>query len=343
VTETTHVRMTTRRKLLTRDLKAICAMAAVPAAAQMIFPDAASAHEHAGGGSDFWGFGSSRDRGDRRRDWDWGRSGHDEQRSEARSGWGFENDRGDDRHRDWGWESHGHHEHEGDGWGGGQGGHGRTGGTGSRGGNCFLKGTRILTATGERNIEDLVAGDLLPTTFGGTRPVQSIGKFRRIRSEEGPWPKHARPVRIARSALAPDVPHRDLYVTQGHALLFDDILIPAGHLINGTTISLYGADEHNELEFFHLTLETHDVIYAEGAPCETLLDIDNSMSNFTPPTRQHAATRARELHCAPIICNGSRSELKIRLRSLMSPWLGPQKFDDIRTDLELRALSLGAA
>src|ERR1700741_4820671 len=41
--------------------------------------------------------------------------------------------------------------------------------------NCFLKGTMILTADGDRKIEDLVAGDLLPSLFGGMLPIQWIG------------------------------------------------------------------------------------------------------------------------------------------------------------------------
>jgi Hint domain-containing protein len=290
VTETNDAKMTTRRKLLTRDLKAICAMAVLPVTAQMIFPSAASA----------------RDRGD-----DMG----------LHFGDGVPTGNSSDL------------------FGGGEGSH--AGGQASQGaGACFLKGTRILTATGERKIEDLVPGDLISTKFGGNRPVQSIGTFRRIRDgAEKPWAKHARPVRIARSALAPEVPHRDLYVTGGHALLFDDVLIPAGSLINGTTISLYAADEYHELEFYHLKLETHDVIYAEGAPCETLLGSDAAVADF--PHATDMAT-AGERHCVPIICNGPRNELKVRLRSLASPWLGPQRFDDVRTNLELRAVSLGA-
>ena len=104
----------------------------------------------------------------------------------------------------------------------------------------------------------------------------------------------ARPVRIARSALAPNVPHADLYVTQRHALLIDDLLIPAKSLINGTTISLHAAEDHDELEFFHIKLETHDAIYAEGAPCETLIRVDETMSNFAEYVRQHGATEAPE-------------------------------------------------
>ena len=42
------------------------------------------------------------------------------------------------------------------------------------GGKCFLKGTKIQTAEGERKTEDLAIGDLLPTMFGGLRPVQWI-------------------------------------------------------------------------------------------------------------------------------------------------------------------------
>src|SRR6476619_5749336 len=42
------------------------------------------------------------------------------------------------------------------------------------GANCFLKGTKILTGEGERKIEDLKIGDLLPTRLGGLRPIQWI-------------------------------------------------------------------------------------------------------------------------------------------------------------------------
>src|SRR6478672_2792358 len=37
---------------------------------------------------------------------------------------------------------------------------------GGHGANCFLKGTKIRTAQREREIEDLVIGDLLPAMFG---------------------------------------------------------------------------------------------------------------------------------------------------------------------------------
>ena len=53
---------------------------------------------------------------------------------------------------------------------------------------CFLKGTKIETADGERKIEDLRVGDLLPTKFGGLRPVQWIGRYPLKKSDPSkPW------------------------------------------------------------------------------------------------------------------------------------------------------------
>src|SRR5215471_18544721 len=42
---------------------------------------------------------------------------------------------------------------------------------------CFLKGTIIRTADGDRKIEDLALGDLLPTVFGGLCAIQWIGRY----------------------------------------------------------------------------------------------------------------------------------------------------------------------
>jgi hypothetical protein len=60
------------------------------------------------------------------------------------------------------------------------------------------------------------------------------------------WVKDVLPIRVARSALGPGVPHADLYVTEQHALLIDGVLVAAGNLINGTTITSYhGANSMN--------------------------------------------------------------------------------------------------
>jgi Hint domain len=156
--------------------------------------------------------------------------------------------------------------------------------------SCFLKGTKIQTADGACKVEDLAIGDMLPTMFDGMRPIQWIGRYPFKKSDPSkPWAKDALPVRIARSALAPDVPRADLYVTEWHALFVDGVLPPARCLINGTTITRYEVRGYDELEFFHIKLESHDVIYAEGASVETLLSTSArsiSPSIFADTARQ---------------------------------------------------------
>jgi hypothetical protein len=85
------------------------------------------------------------------------------------------------------------------------------------------------------------------------------------------------PVRIKRGALADDVPRRDLYVSQRHALFIDGALFPAGLLVNGHSISV--AESIDEIRYFHVELDSHDVILAEGAASETFVD-DNSRAMF---------------------------------------------------------------
>jgi Hint domain len=203
---------------------------------------------------------------------------------------------------------------------------------GGPGGNCFLRGTKIQTAEGERRIEDLAIGDLLPTVFGGLRPIQWIGRYPLRKSDPSKlWVKEALPVRIARSALAAEVPHADLYVTAAHCLLVDGALVPAEVLINGTTITRY-EPEGDELEFFHLKLESHDVVYAEGAAAETLVHVDESFVNFADYLRRYGAPATEEGRCAPLVPVGGRAELKSRFRSALSPWIDLRDHADVVRD-----------
>jgi hypothetical protein len=201
----------------------------------------------------------------------------------------------------------------------------------------------IRTADGDRKIEDLAVGDLLPTCFAGICPIQWIGYYPAKRSNPAePWAKNLLPVRVARSALGPNVPRADLYVTTTHALLVDDVLVTAGSLINGTTISLYDATENDQLEFFHIKLARHNVIYANGAPCETVMNFDEGAVNFVEYLRRYGPPTAQEAPCAPLLSLiGRRSEIKSRFRSAVAPWMDRrQKVDIIRDELEERGIVL---
>jgi hypothetical protein len=209
--------------------------------------------------------------------------------------------------------------------------------------NCFLKGTTIRTAKGDRKIEELSPGNLLPSVFGGTQAIQWIGRYSFTKGDPAKgWVRGVLPIRIARSALGDNVPHADLYVTQNHSVLVDGVLVAAGNLVNGTTITRYDAAELDRLEYFHIKLARHDVIYAEGAGCETLLEVDESATNFAEYLRQYGAAATQETPILPRIEYGyRRGELKSHFRSAMAPLIDHrQPADIIRDKLDVRAIAL---
>jgi Hint domain len=212
--------------------------------------------------------------------------------------------------------------------------------------NCFLKGTTIRTVSGDRKIEDLAVGDLLPTMFGGLRPVQWIGRYPIKKSDPSkPWVRDVLPIRIAQSALGPNLPHADLYVTAHHSLLIDGVLAPAEALINGTTIVRDEDGEYDELEYFHVKLESHDVIYAEGVPAETLLEVNEYAVNFADYLRQYGTPATDEARCAPYVyAFGGRDELKSRFRSALSPWIDLRnEADRFRDRIEEREVMISGS
>jgi collagen type I/II/III/V/XI/XXIV/XXVII alpha len=140
---------------------------------------------------------------------------------------------------------------------------------------CFLRGTRIATPDGETAVEALNIGDMVATNQNGRtvfKPVKWIG-HRRIDPRLHPNPVAIAPVLIQRSAFADNLPHRDLLVSPDHAILADDKLICARQLINGATIRQVRT--LTAIEYFHIELETHSILMAEGLPTESYLDTGN--------------------------------------------------------------------
>ncbi|GGC91681.1 hypothetical protein GCM10010994_56800 [Chelatococcus reniformis] len=134
---------------------------------------------------------------------------------------------------------------------------------------CFLAGTRIATPDGDVAVEDLVRGDLVLTADGRSRHILWIG--RQAVAATFADPSTCYPVRIMAGALAEGVPVRDLYVSPDHALLVDDVLVQAGALVNGTTITRVEQPEER-FTYYHIELEDHALVLAEGAPAETFVD-----------------------------------------------------------------------
>ncbi len=137
---------------------------------------------------------------------------------------------------------------------------------------CSCRGTLILTDRGERPVEELAIGDVVVTHTGAQRPIKWIGRRgyvgRHILGRQD-----ILPICIKAGALADGVPRRDLWISPHHAMFLEGVLIEGRDLVNG--VSIVQAERVDEVEYFHIELETHDVILAEGAPSETFVDDDS--------------------------------------------------------------------
>ncbi len=134
---------------------------------------------------------------------------------------------------------------------------------------CFLAGTMIATPAGEVAIETLGPGDLVLTADGGAAPVRWIGRQTIATAFASPLGNF--PIRIRAGALGADLPRRDLLVSPNHALFLDGVLVQAGALVNAATV-VREARMPERFTYFHVELEDHALILAEGVPAETFLD-----------------------------------------------------------------------
>jgi hypothetical protein len=150
---------------------------------------------------------------------------------------------------------------------------------------CLTTGTAIRTASGDVLVQDLRVGDHVVCVGGPARPVRWIGR-RRVDVARHPSPASVAPVRVCRDAFADGLPRRDLLLSPDHAVYVDGVLIPIKHLVNDGSIAQVEADE---IEYWHVELDRHDVMLAEGLPVESFLDIGNraAFSNHDGPVMIH--------------------------------------------------------
>jgi hypothetical protein len=185
---------------------------------------------------------------------------------------------------------------------------------------CFLAGTHIQTPRGEIPVEELAIGALVDT-LSGPLPVKWIGR-RRFKKTASSWHSSVAPIRIARFALDDQYPSRDLYLSPKHCLFMDGVLIPVEHLVNGKSVAPAKIDDRDVIEYFHIELETHEVLFAEGAPAETWQVISREgFSNFVEYERLYGNDRRPPMKpFAPVVRQyGGRAELQGLLRLSVSP------------------------
>jgi hypothetical protein len=168
---------------------------------------------------------------------------------------------------------------------------------------CYCRGTLILTDRGDVGVEDLQVGDRL-LTRAGEKPIRRIGQQRYSGQYASNNPA-VLPVIVKAGAFADGVPSRDLYVSPNQAMFLDGLLIAPRLLVNG--MSIVQPKTVALVEYFHIELESHDIILAEGALSETFLD-DDSRAMFQSTTDHQSLypglARTPALHCAPRLDDG---------------------------------------
>jgi len=143
---------------------------------------------------------------------------------------------------------------------------------------CFVRGTLLMTDRGEVAVEDLCVGDLVLTRDHGLQPVRWIGS-RQLWAHELETMPNLRPVRIRAGAMGPGVPASDLMVSPQHRVLVRskiaqkmfgamEVLVAAKQLVLLDGIDI--ADDVQEVEYFHILFDRHEVVISNGAETESL-------------------------------------------------------------------------
>ncbi len=147
---------------------------------------------------------------------------------------------------------------------------------------AFARGTMITQADGRpAPIESLAVGDRILTRENGPQPIRWIG-HRTLRAI-GPYA----PVVIKKGALNNDSDlivsqHQRLFIYQRSDTLLTEtaeVLVKAGHLVDDVDIVLR---KGGFVDYYHLILDRHEIIYAESIPTESLMVNERSLNKLEP-------------------------------------------------------------
>jgi len=180
---------------------------------------------------------------------------------------------------------------------------------------CYLRGTRILTPTGEVLVESLKRGDRVVTRFGGLQQIKWIGRQSYRAAGVRDNREHI-PVRLHAGSLGEGLPARDLYVSPGHSMLIEGTLVLAKQLVNGITITQSECPER--IDYFQIELEAHDCVIAEGTWSETYADWEEGRALFHNAAEFHALYPDHHAPESPMLC-APRPERGVALDAALRP------------------------
>ena len=158
---------------------------------------------------------------------------------------------------------------------------------------CFVRGSRILTPTGERPIEQLQCDDVVVCGDGVARRVRWVGCSHLDQANLRAHPE-LNPVRLAADSLGPGCPEQELHLSPQHRVLLRDwraellfgereVLVPAVSLLNDKSISQPAV--RSDVDYFHILLEGHHTVWANGVECETLMPAAMAQASLSGAAR----------------------------------------------------------
>lgn len=160
---------------------------------------------------------------------------------------------------------------------------------------CYARGTAVLTAHGERPVETVREGDLIQTADAGLQPVIWVAS-----SRSSGFGNHA-PIRIAAGTMGA---RADVYVSPQHRLLLEgpeaelfygeaEVFTPAKSLLNGEDIAWAPC---RNVEYFHVMLPEHHVIFAAGLASESFYPGDQARRGLSDKSLRE---KFPQLWCEP--------------------------------------------
>lgn len=136
---------------------------------------------------------------------------------------------------------------------------------------AFCRGTHIALADGRQvPVEDLQPGDSVITRDHAARPLRWKGVVR-LRAEGGFAPVTVQPGVMGNPRPLVVSPHHRLFLYRRDAVPLTgsaELLVQARHLVDGVSILRHAG---GFVEYHSLVFDAHEVIYAEGVPCESLM------------------------------------------------------------------------
>jgi hypothetical protein len=194
---------------------------------------------------------------------------------------------------------------------------------------CYAEGTLIRTTTGARHVEHLQIGEYLPTLHGGNRRVKWIG-MRRYGAPFLTRNHMALPVCFRRDSIETGVPSRDLWVSPGHALCLDGVLVHAWRLING--VSIYQPADTQSVTYYHVELESHEIIFAEDCPAESFMGeaFRNMFQNAASFHALYPEPAVEPAMCLPRLDSGFALEAIRQRLAARAGLSAPARLDGVR-------------